>query len=72
MGLIHDQEGIELAKLDAARRECIVNIRDLVAGHVEDGIIDLTASIDVDDENRKPVVTVPFDEAVKVKLPIRH
>ena len=65
--LIHDPEDIDLVDLDAARRECILNIRSLVADDALTGIIDLASEIDVEDENGRPVLTVRFDEAVQVK-----
>jgi hypothetical protein len=46
--LICDQEGIELADMEAVRRVCIANARGLVASNTQTGTIDLTGSIEED------------------------
>ena len=57
-------EGWELADDATAHANAISAARSLIASDVLDGILDLSARIDVEDENGTPLFTVPFAAAV--------
>jgi hypothetical protein len=61
-----DDEGLELADADAARREALAGARALAADQVKKGRLDLRHRIEVADEAGAPVLRVTFEEAVQV------
>ena len=65
-GFTEDEEGVELADGDAARTKAIESARDIMAADVQRGLLDLTSFIEVEDEDRKLLFTVTFEEVVKV------
>ena len=62
-----DDEGAELADEHAARARAVKEARALAADTVQHGHLTKHDRIEVVDENRRPVVTVRFDEAVEVR-----
>lgn len=62
-----DEEGQELPDLDAAKREAIEGLRDLLCGEVRYGRIDLGRRIEVADEAGATVLTVTAEEAVRLE-----
>jgi hypothetical protein len=65
-GFTADEEGCELPDLAAARKRAIEGLRDVMAGELRKGEIDLAAYIDIEDEKRAVVMRVPFAEAVRI------
>lgn len=61
-----DEDGRELADARSAKAEAISGARSLASEQVTKGYLNLGHLIQVCDENRKPLFTVTFDEAVKV------
>lgn len=61
-----DDEGLELPDIAAARAQAIRGARSLIASQAEQGRICLNCRIEVEDENRRPVLILPFTEAVTV------
>ena len=64
-GMTEDEEGRELAGVDAARAEAIRGARSLMAGDVQNGLLNLGSFIDVEDAEGKPLFTLHFSEAVQ-------
>lgn len=65
-GFVEDEEGFELPGLDAAREKAIDGLRDIMAGEMRRGEINMGSYIEIEDENHRVVMTVPFLEAVRV------
>jgi hypothetical protein len=61
-----DPEGQEFASLDAMRKSVLFSARDLMAGDIHNGMLDLRFRIDAEDEEGKIVYTLPFKHAVNV------
>ena len=61
-----DDEGLELPDIAAARAEALRGARSLIASQAAEGRICLNCRIEVEDENRRPVLTLPFTAAVEV------
>ena len=61
-----DPDGIEFADMDAVKKAVLVTIRDLMAGDVRDGILDLRYWIDVETDTGQIVYSLPFKHAVNV------
>ncbi len=59
-----DEEGCDLPDLAHARRRAIEGLRDVSAGELRRGKIDLGSFIEIEDENHALVMTVPLSEAV--------
>jgi hypothetical protein len=58
-----DPEGREFANHDALRRAVLFTARDLLAGDVRDGIIDLRYRIDAENGDGEIVYSLPFKHA---------
>lgn len=69
-GFVEDQEGVDLPDRDAARAKAIEAARDIMAGDLRKGELDLSSFIEVEDEGRNLLFTLHFTEAVK--LTARH
>ena len=61
-----DPEGLEFADLEALRRAVLHSARDLIAGDVRNGIIDLRYRIDAEDAEGQTVYSLPFKHAFTV------
>lgn len=61
-----DDEGLELPDIAAARVEALRGARSIIAEQVARGRICLNCRIEVEDADRRPVLTLPFTEAVKI------
>jgi hypothetical protein len=69
-GFVEDQEGVELADGDMARVRAIEAARDVMAGDLRRGELDLSSFIEVEDEEHNLLFTLHFSDAVK--LTARH
>ena len=65
-GFVEDEEGRELEGEDAARTEAIAAARDVMAGDLRNGMLDLSSFIEVEDEAHELLFTVTFADAVTV------
>ncbi len=65
-GFVEDQEGRELASDAEARKLAIEAARDVMAGDVRTGLLDLSSFIEVEDESHALLFTITFADAVTV------
>ena len=65
--IAHDEEGLELPNLAAARLNALRGARSLIADQVSRGYFVLSHWIDVVDEKGESVLTVTFRDAVDIK-----
>ena len=63
---IDDPDGMFLPDTRSARLEAVRNARDIMAGEVRRGRLQLTSWIEVADENGESIFAVPFSEAVDI------
>jgi hypothetical protein len=66
-GFVEDQEGVELADEASARVRAIEAARDVMAGDMRHGELDLTSFIEVEDEAHRLLFTLTFADAVQIK-----
>lgn len=66
-GSAEDEEGVEANSLSEAREKAVAGIRSLLAAEAENGEINFKGRIDISDQGGKPLLSVPFTEAVTVK-----
>lgn len=64
--LISDEEGQELVDRAAIREQAIKEARHVMAAEVQEGRLCLGCCIHVLDENERPVLTLPFKDALEV------
>ncbi len=65
--IAHDEEGVELPNVAAARLNALKGARDVIAEQVKRGYLVRSHWIDVVDEHGEPVMTVTFGDAVDLK-----
>jgi hypothetical protein len=65
-GFTEDEEGQELPDQEAARNEAIRGLRDISAGELRRGEMNLGSFIEVEDQAHRLVMTVDFSDAVRV------
>jgi hypothetical protein len=65
-GFVEDEEGVDLPDEPAARRKAVEAARDVMAGDLREGRLDLTSFIEVEDEAHRLLFTLTFAEAVTV------
>jgi hypothetical protein len=61
-----DPEGLEFVDIDALRTAVLFTARDLMAGDIRNGIVDLRFRIDAEDENGTIVYTLSFQHALNI------
>ena len=61
-----DAEGIELVDLEAVRDRVMAAARDVLAGDLRNGIVDLRYRIDAEDEVGVIVYSLPFKHAFSI------
>lgn len=61
-----DDHGVELADVAAARAEAMRGARELICEQVREGRLNLRHRIEIEDEDRRPVVTLPFRAALEI------
>jgi hypothetical protein len=63
-----DQEGMDYSDLDAAKRAAAENIRFTMAETIkEQGSIDMSHRVDIEDEQGAVLATVYFRDAVEIR-----
>lgn len=66
--VVFDGEGVELPDVATARQVALEAAREVLAAEmIEEGTITLRHRIEVEDEEHRPVLTLPFRAAVKVE-----
>lgn len=61
-----DAEGHELGDMEGVRRAVMLSVRDIMAGDLKDGVIDLRFRIDAENQSGKVVYSLPFKHAVNI------
>ena len=61
-----DPDGMEFADLATLKSAVLYNARDVIAGDVKNGVVDLRFRIDAEDENGVLIHSLAFTEAVSV------
>lgn len=64
--LFIDDEGLELPDGDSVYTQAVAGARGIMAGEVSRGQLCLSCRIEVVDEQQRPVLTLPFKEALAV------
>jgi hypothetical protein len=62
-----DEEGQELADLEAARAFAVAGARSLMSDTLKEGRLDLSHHIAIEDERGELLLNVTFGEAVEVR-----
>jgi hypothetical protein len=62
-----DLEGIDCPNANAIAVNALIAARDLIAGEANEGAIDMTQRIDVEDTSHKIVHSLEFEDAVSIK-----
>jgi hypothetical protein len=66
-GCSRDEEGMELADLEAARAQAVDGIRSILQDEVAHGGIDFEGRVEVRDEGGNLLLTVTYRDAVSVR-----
>src|SRR3954447_9782653 len=61
-----DPEGLEFEDIEALRTAVLFAARDLIAGDIRNGIVDLRFRIDAEDANGTIVYSLPFRHALNI------
>lgn len=67
--LLSDLDGEQLADMPAMRRHALVQARDVMAGDVRSGALDLRLTIEVTDAGGSIVHALRFADAVQIQAP---
>ena len=65
--ILHLRDGRDLPKIGTARAEVIKAAREIMSDQVRHGRINLSYRIEVEDEDRRPVLTLPFRAVVEIE-----
>ena len=63
---VRDEEGAELADLDAAHAHALENVRDIISMEVRRGVIPLSHVMEIADTAGNVVRTISYVEAVTI------
>ena len=66
-GFTEDEDGVELPNLEAARREAIKGLRDVMSAEMMSGELNMASFIEIEDEQHLLLHTVQFSDAVDVR-----
>lgn len=61
-----DDEGQDLPDVAAARAVAVKSARAMICDEVRDGSLTLSNRIEVEDGDRRPVLTITYGEAVRI------
>lgn len=64
--ICEDDEGRELADIEEARAEAVRGLRDLMAGGMQSGELNLACFVEIEDQSRELVATVRLEDAVRI------
>ncbi|MGA9581184.1 MAG: hypothetical protein WBR13_04335 [Allosphingosinicella sp.] len=65
--VVRDDDGIELADVEAARAAALAGARGMMCDQLMHGRLSLHHRIEVEDERGGPVLTLTFDDAVRIE-----
>ena len=65
-GFTEDREGQDCPNEEHAYREAVRGLRDLIAGEVKRGEMNLGSFIEIENEDRQLIRTVDANEAIRV------
>ena len=65
--ILRDQDGIELADAEAACAAALAGAREVMCDQLMKGRLSLHHRIEVEDEDGKAILTLPFGEAVRIE-----
>jgi hypothetical protein len=68
LGLVPDEEGIELPDLESARAEAVRSIRSIIGDEAREGLLDLCGEAQLADEAGRILAEVPFSAAFEIHL----
>jgi hypothetical protein len=61
-----DPEGSEYSDMEAVRQAVLLGARDLIAGDVQQGVIDFRFRLEAENEAGEIVYSLPFEQAVRI------
>jgi hypothetical protein len=64
--ILHDAEGREAADLEAARGLAVETAREIMCDEIRHGRLCLSCKIEIMSEEGKPLLDVPFREAIEI------
>ncbi len=59
--------GMDLPSLEAARDEAVRSARDIMMDEIQAGRLSLKRRIDVEDQDQRPIFSLPFGEAIELE-----
>ena len=62
-----DEEGVELADIEAARRTAMFGVRAMICDQVTKGHLHLDHRLEVEDEDGKRVFDLQFGDAIEIE-----
>ncbi|HEX8064843.1 MAG TPA: hypothetical protein VF535_16720 [Allosphingosinicella sp.] len=65
--VIHDDDGLELADAEAARRAALAGARSLICDQVKEGRLKLHHRIEVEDEAGVEILALRFGDAIEIE-----
>ena len=68
VGLVPDEEGLELTDLSAARSQAIDGIRSVISDEARRGFVDLSGAIEIADDEGNVLEVVGYDEAITLTM----
>ena len=66
-----DVDGSEFADMEALRNGVLFTVRDIMAGDIRNGVLDLRFRIDAEDEGGELVHSMPFKHALNIIPEVR-
>ncbi len=63
--LVEDPDGVDFPDVAAARMEAVEAAREIMAEHIRKGLDVSGWSFEIADGSGRPVMTVPFSEAIR-------
>ena len=70
--VMRDDEGIELPDVEGARAAALAGARAMMCDEVRKGRLSLHHRIEVEDEQGKAILSLPFDDAVTIETGDRN
>ena len=67
-----DEEGTDLPNFAAARQRAVASLRDVMAGDLRMGDLNIASFIEIEDEQHELVETVSFGDVVKLREEPHH
>jgi hypothetical protein len=59
--------GMDLPNVAAARNEAVRSARDIMMDEIQAGRLSLKRRIDVEDQDQRPIFSLPFGEAIELE-----